>query len=171
MLLITSPMPARLTRSGPFSTKSRSTITAIGMCTPYEPLMPSLIRLATGEAMPSLARLVATDTIGSAQRVAAYFAVSIVLPPPMPTTASYDRARSFAGQLERRVQRAAGGGEDVGRAQRRPDQLGDPLALTGADHHRHVTAGRDPAVGEDPAEVRDRAAAYVDVQRRLDATG
>ena len=27
-----------------------STMTAIGMCTPYEPLMPSLIRLATGDA-------------------------------------------------------------------------------------------------------------------------
>ena len=58
------------------------------MCTPYEPLMPSLIRLATGEAMPSLARLVATETIGRPQRLAAYFAVSTVLPPPMPTTAS-----------------------------------------------------------------------------------
>ena len=58
--------------------------------------MPSLIRLATGEAMPSLARLVATDTIGRPQRLAAYLAVSTVLPPPMPTTASYERERSFA---------------------------------------------------------------------------
>src|SRR4030095_9895251 len=73
-----------------------STITAYGMCTPYEPLTPSLIRLATGEAMPSLARLGATDTIGMPQRVGADVAASIVLPPPMPTTASYDRVRSFA---------------------------------------------------------------------------
>jgi hypothetical protein len=43
-----------------------------------------------------LARLVATETIGSAHRPAAYLAVSTVVPPPMPTTASYERARSLA---------------------------------------------------------------------------
>ena len=100
---------------------------------------------ATGEAMPSWARLVATDTIGMPYRVAAYLAVSMVLPPPMPTTASYERARSFVGQLQRGVEGAAGDGEDVGRVERRPDQLRDLLALARADHDRHVAAGRDPA--------------------------
>ncbi len=38
--------------------------------------------------MPSLARLVATVTIGMPYRVAAYLAVSMVFPPPMPMTAS-----------------------------------------------------------------------------------
>ena len=121
--------------------------------------------------MPSLARLVATDTIGMPYREAAYLAVSMVLPPPMPTTASYERLRSLSPSSVARVEGAAGDGEDVGRAQRRADQLGDPLALPGADHHRHVAAGGDAPVGQERAELGDRAAPDVDEQRGGDRAG
>ena len=44
--------------------------------------------------MPSCARFVATATIGIPAMFAANFVTSMVLPPPMPATASYDPARS-----------------------------------------------------------------------------
>ena len=50
----------------------------------------------TGEAMPSWARLVATATIGRPLSAAACLAVSSVLPPPIPTTASKNPVRRRA---------------------------------------------------------------------------
>jgi hypothetical protein len=87
-LLITSPTPERRWRTGLRRTKSRSTITAMGICTPNDVLPAGPTSEATGLASPSCARLVATDTIGSPRRVAAYLVTSIVRPPPMPTSAS-----------------------------------------------------------------------------------
>ena len=87
-LLTTSPTPDRTERGGPLRTQSRSTITATGGTTPYEPLPDSCSSELTGEAMPSCARLVATATIGRPAMCAAYLVTSMVRPPPMPTTAS-----------------------------------------------------------------------------------
>jgi hypothetical protein len=49
--------------------------------------------------------------------------------------------------------------------------VGYPFAQARPDHHGDVAARRDPAVGQDPAQVGDRAPAYVDVQWRLNAAG
>lgn len=62
--------------------------TAMGMVTPIDGLPPSCSRELTGEAMPSWARFVATATIGMPAIVAANLVTSMVLPPPMPATAS-----------------------------------------------------------------------------------
>ena len=87
-LFTTSPIPARTRRGGPERTRSRSTITATGGTTPYELLPDSCSSELTGEAMPSCDRLVATATIGMPAMWAANLVTSMVLPPPMPATAS-----------------------------------------------------------------------------------
>ena len=87
-LFTTSPIPARTRRGGPDRTRSRSTSTATGGTTPYELLPDSCSSELTGEAMPSCDRLVATATIGMPAMCAANLVTSMVLPPPMPTTAS-----------------------------------------------------------------------------------
>ena len=88
-LLTTSPIPARTSAvRGATRTRSRSTSTATGGTTPYEPLPDSCSSELTGEAMPSCDRLVATATIGMPAMCAANLVTSMVLPPPMPATAS-----------------------------------------------------------------------------------
>ena len=87
-LFTTSPIPDRTRRGGPERTRSRSTITATGGTTPYELLPDSCSSELTGEAMPSCDRLVATATIGIPAMWAANLVTSMVLPPPMPATAS-----------------------------------------------------------------------------------
>jgi hypothetical protein len=114
---------------------------------------------------------VATEIIGMPQRLAAYFAVSTRGAAADPDDRVVRPGAQLARELQRRVKRAAGGGVDVRGVQRRTDHLGHPLAEPRADHHRDVATGRDPPVGQDSAEVGDRAAADVDVQRRLDAAG
>ena len=64
------------------------TITATGGTTPYEPFPDSCSSELTGEAIPSCDRLVATATIGTPAMCAANLVTSMVLPPPMPATAS-----------------------------------------------------------------------------------
>ena len=77
----------------------------------------------------------------------------------------------LAPQVVGGLEGAAGDGEDVGRAQRRPDQLDDLLGLPRADHHRHITAGGDPSVGEDGGQVGHRAPPHVDGERGHDGAG
>ena len=121
--------------------------------------------------MPSLARLVATDTIGRPRRVAAYLATSMVLPPPMPTTASYERARSLPprSSAASRVPPAT----VKMSAERSVGRISSTicLGLPRPDHHRHVTAGGDPAVGEDGGQVGHRAPPHVDGERGDDRAG
>src|SRR6202034_3429214 len=93
-LATTSPIPDVASGSGAARTRSTSTTTATGITTPYDPLPDSCSSELTGEAMPSWARLVATATIGMPAMCAANLVTSIVLPPPMPATASYSPARS-----------------------------------------------------------------------------
>ncbi len=88
MLEITSPTPERMKRIGASRMTSRSMTIAIGFGTPYEPRPASLSSVATGEHSPSWLRFVATATSGRPTRAAANLAQSMILPPPMPTTAS-----------------------------------------------------------------------------------
>src|SRR6266566_3664844 len=89
-----SPTPERTSRAGAEWTRSRSITTATGIATPNDPLPDSCSSELTGDAMPSCARLVATATIGMPAMWAANLVTSMVRPPPIPATASYDAARS-----------------------------------------------------------------------------
>jgi hypothetical protein len=57
---------------------------------------------------------------------------------------------------------------DVRVAELRPQLVGDLLAQPGPDDDRDVPAGRDAPVGEQRGQLRDRAGADVDEQRRAD---
>ena len=144
-------------------TRSRSTTTATGMTTPYEPLPDSCSSELTGEAMPSCARLVATATIGMPAMCAANLVTSMVRPPPIPATASYAPARSrspsatalpWLPSLIRKISAVA----DL--------QFGrDAVTLAGPDRDRHASLGGDAPVGEQVAEAGDRTRPHVDDQR------
>ena len=168
-LLTTSPIPDRTSRGGPERTRSRSTITATGGTTPYEPLPDSCSSELIGEAMPSWARLVATATIGIPAMCGGELG-------HVEGLAAADARDGLVGvgpqplaQRDRAVHRAVLDPEDLGRSQ---VQVGEhAVALAGADRDGDPALRRDPPVGEQRAQVRDRAPPHVDDERRGEDAG
>src|ERR1022692_3259116 len=151
-LLTTSPTPAQDSCPGALRTRSRSTTTATGETTPYEPLPDSCSRELTGEAIPSCDRLVATATIGMPAMCAANLVTSMVLPPPMPA----EPAR--AGLTAVAAPEHFGGIE--------PQVRHDGVALAGTDRDGDPAIVSDPPVSQQGAKAGDRARPDIDDQRR-----
>src|SRR6185437_12909406 len=75
-------------------------------------------------------------------------------------------------QVDRSVDRAVLDPEHLGRAQVLRGQVREhAIALAGADRDGDPALGRDPLVGEQRAEARDRAAPHVDDERCGEDTG
>jgi hypothetical protein len=79
-----------------------------------------------------------------------------------------EAAAQPAGEAGRGGQIPVGHGKDLAVLECRAHRRGNLLALTGPDGDRHVSAARDPAVGEQRREPGHRAGADVDDQRRAD---
>ena len=92
-------------------------------------------------------------------------------PPPIPDDGVEGAGAEAVGQLERRLDRAALDGEDLGVRERGADGGDDLVALAGADDDGHVPVGRDAPVAEQRDERADGAAADVDRQRARDHAG
>ena len=171
MSLSASPIPDRIWYAGLRATRSRSTTTAIGMCTPYDGELLPQTSVLTGDASPSWARLVATATIGMPCIVAAYLTVSMTFPPPMPITASYSRVRSCVASdiAESNVPasmviRSAAGSIVA-------DRVGERRTDARAVHDGDAAAGGDAAVGDHRVQAAERAGGDLDRERRQDRTG
>ena len=110
--------------------------------------------------MPSCGRLVATATSGSPERLAAYFATSIVRPPPMPDQRVVEARRAGRRAARRRPGPSRPRRAQISRVRElRAQRRGDLLAEPGPDDHRNVAATGDPAVGEQRRQAGDRARA------------
>ena len=122
--------------------------------------------------MPSWARFVATATSGSAaERRGVLRDVERARRRRCRRARRRSPSRSSRAQLARRLDAAALDHHDVRVRELRPQHLGDLLALAGADRDRDVAAARDPAVGEQRRQRRDRARPDVDRQRACRPSG